>query len=298
MPDGGPDGGDGGRGGDVLVIADSTDTTLSGFRERRSFRAEDGRAGGGAKRSGHHGADLTLHVPVGTIVRNGDVVLADLDRPGAVALAARGGRGGRGNTRFATATRQAPRAGELGDPGEAATPASRAPSHRRYRPGGAAERRQIDAAGGVDRCATQDRRVPVHHPASESRGRRVGGWPHPRARRRAGSHRGRQPWSGPRPGVPPPPRTHTHAGPCRRRVGRRRCRPRRAGDRPRRARGVQPRARGASFGDRLQQDRPSGGSERSRRADRRVPRLVPDLRAARATGAASSSSPPPSSPAG
>ncbi len=102
----------------MIVIADSTDTTLSGFRERRSFHAEDGRAGGGGKRSGHHGADLTLHVPVGTIVRDGDVVLADLDRPGAIALAARGGRGGRGNTKFATATRQAPRAGELGDAGE------------------------------------------------------------------------------------------------------------------------------------------------------------------------------------
>ena len=102
----------------MLVVADSTDTTLSGFRERRSFVAEDGRAGGGGKRSGHHGADLTLHVPVGTIVREGDTLIADLDRPGAVALAARGGRGGRGNTRFATATRQAPRAGELGDPGE------------------------------------------------------------------------------------------------------------------------------------------------------------------------------------
>ena len=102
----------------MLVVADSTDTTLSGFRERRSFSAEDGRAGGGGKRSGHQGADLTMHVPVGTIVREGDVVLADLDRPGAIALAARGGRGGRGNTRFATATRQAPRAGELGDPGE------------------------------------------------------------------------------------------------------------------------------------------------------------------------------------
>lgn len=100
------------------MVADSTDTTLSGFRERRSFVAEDGRAGGGGKRSGHHGADLTLHVPVGTIVREGDTLIADLDRPGAVALAARGGRGGRGNTRFATATRQAPRAGELGDLGE------------------------------------------------------------------------------------------------------------------------------------------------------------------------------------
>ncbi len=102
----------------MLVVADSTDSTLSGFRERRSFRAEDGRAGGGGKRSGRHGADLTLHVPVGTIVREGDLVLADLDRPGAIATAARGGRGGRGNTRFATATRQAPRAGELGDRGE------------------------------------------------------------------------------------------------------------------------------------------------------------------------------------
>jgi GTP-binding protein len=118
VPDGGPDGGDGGRGGDVVVVADSTDTTLSGFRERRSFTAEDGRAGARSKRSGHNGADLTLHVPVGTIIREADRVLADLDRPGAVALGARGGRGGRGNTRFATATRQAPRAGELGDPGE------------------------------------------------------------------------------------------------------------------------------------------------------------------------------------
>jgi GTPase len=94
------------------------DTTLSGFREKRSFFAEDGQAGGGSKRSGHQGANLTLHVPVGTVVSEGDRVLADLDRPGAVALGARGGRGGRGNTRFATATRQAPRAGELGDPGE------------------------------------------------------------------------------------------------------------------------------------------------------------------------------------
>ncbi len=100
------------------MVADSTDSTLSGFRERRSFVAEDGRAGGGAKRSGHHGADVVLHVPVGTIIREGDTLIADLDRPGATALAARGGRGGRGNTKFATATRQAPRAGELGDPGE------------------------------------------------------------------------------------------------------------------------------------------------------------------------------------
>jgi GTPase len=102
----------------VLVAADSTDSTLSGFRERRSFAAGDGQAGGGAKRSGHRGADVVLHVPIGTVVREGDRVIADLDRSGATALGARGGRGGRGNTKFATSTRQAPRAGELGDPGE------------------------------------------------------------------------------------------------------------------------------------------------------------------------------------
>src|SRR4029077_12108674 len=77
VPDGGPDGGDGGHGGDVLVVADLTDTTLSGFRERPFLAAERGLAGGGGKRSGHHGADLSLHVPVGTIVREGDNVLAD-----------------------------------------------------------------------------------------------------------------------------------------------------------------------------------------------------------------------------
>jgi len=98
----------------VLVVADSTDSTLTGFRERRSFAAGDGQAGGGAKRSGHRGADVVLHVPIGTLVREGDRVIADLDRPGATALGARGGRGGRGNTKFATSTRQAPRAGELG----------------------------------------------------------------------------------------------------------------------------------------------------------------------------------------
>ncbi len=88
------------------------------FASGARFVAEDGQAGGGSKRSGHQGADLKLHVPVGTVVSEGDKVVADLDRPGAVALGARGGRGGRGNARFTTATRQAPRAGELGDPGE------------------------------------------------------------------------------------------------------------------------------------------------------------------------------------
>ena len=118
MPAGGPDGGDGGDGGDVVIVADSTDPTLSGFRERRRFAADSGRPGEGGRRSGRNGEKLVLHVPPGTVVREGDEVRADLDRPGATFVVARGGRGGRGNAKFATATRQAPRLGELGESGE------------------------------------------------------------------------------------------------------------------------------------------------------------------------------------
>ena len=118
VPAGGPDGGDGGHGGDVALVADSHDTSLGAFRERRLYRAEDGRPGEGGRRSGHDGIDLLLHVPAGTVVSDGGSVVADLDVPGARVVVARGGSGGRGNARFATSTRQAPRVGELGDRGE------------------------------------------------------------------------------------------------------------------------------------------------------------------------------------
>jgi GTPase len=119
VPMGGPDGGDGGRGGDVVLLADSSDPTLAGFRDRRSFHAADGGAGGKNQRHGAAGEDVTLSVPPGTIV--GDAMtgelIADLDRPGARVVVGMGGRGGRGNTHFASSTRQAPRVGELGEPG-------------------------------------------------------------------------------------------------------------------------------------------------------------------------------------
>ncbi len=119
VPMGGPDGGDGGRGGDVVLIADSTDPTLAGFRERRRFHAPAGAPGGKNLRHGAAGGDIVLHVPPGTIVRDADTgeVLCDLDRPGARTVVGTGGRGGRGNTHFASATRQTPRIGELGDRG-------------------------------------------------------------------------------------------------------------------------------------------------------------------------------------
>ena len=120
MPNGGPDGGDGGRGGDVVLVADVQASTLSAFRDRRRFRAESGRAGAGALKSGRDGADLVLTVPVGTVVRDADEdrVLADLATDGERFVVARAGRGGRGNARFATSVRQAPRIGEIGEPGQ------------------------------------------------------------------------------------------------------------------------------------------------------------------------------------
>ena len=120
VPNGGPDGGDGGRGGDVVLVADAQANTLGAFRDRRRFRAESGRAGAGALKAGRNGADLVLEVPVGTVVTDLDeqVQLADLAIDGARVVVCRAGRGGRGNARFATATHQAPRIGEIGEPGQ------------------------------------------------------------------------------------------------------------------------------------------------------------------------------------
>jgi GTP-binding protein len=119
VPKGGPDGGDGGRGGDVILVAQPQLNSLADYRDRRRFSAENGQAGAASLKHGGDGATLELRVPVGTVVHDaGDgELLADLDKPGATVVVARGGRGGRGNARFATSTRQAPRAAELGEPG-------------------------------------------------------------------------------------------------------------------------------------------------------------------------------------
>ncbi len=123
VPRGGPDGGDGGRGGDVVLVADRNLSTLIEQRMRRENRAESGAAGRGADCTGRNGEMLEIRVPVGTIVRDAEAgrdspVLADLSAHGDRFLAARGGRGGRGNARFATPTRQAPDRAERGSPGQ------------------------------------------------------------------------------------------------------------------------------------------------------------------------------------
>ena len=118
VPRGGPDGGDGGKGGDAVAVADGRLVTLADFAHRPSYRAESGDRGRGKRRAGRSGADLELRLPVGTLIRLGDRTLADLARPGQRFLLARGGGGGRGNAQFATSVRQAPRFAEKGVPGE------------------------------------------------------------------------------------------------------------------------------------------------------------------------------------
>jgi GTP-binding protein len=120
VPNGGPDGGDGGRGGDVVFVARSGLSTLQAFRYRRKFQAEHGQKGGTRKQYGRSGQNLELDVPVGTLVREAETghIVADLVEDGQRAVIAKGGRGGKGNTHFANSVRQAPRfarAGEAGD---------------------------------------------------------------------------------------------------------------------------------------------------------------------------------------
>ena len=120
VPKGGPNGGDGGNGGDVVFVADEGMATLLDFTYRRHFRAQRGAHGEGGNRSGHRGSSLFVPVPVGTVIKDAQTggVLADLAHHGQRVTGARGGRGGRGNARFATPTRRTPRHAEPGQPGE------------------------------------------------------------------------------------------------------------------------------------------------------------------------------------
>ncbi len=120
VPKGGPNGGDGGRGGDVVFIADPGLVTLLDFRYRQHIKAGRGRHGEGSNRHGRDGEDVVVPVPVGTILRDDgtDELIADLTEQGQRVVAARGGRGGRGNAHFATPTHRVPREAEQGSAGE------------------------------------------------------------------------------------------------------------------------------------------------------------------------------------
>lgn len=122
VPRGGPDGGDGGRGGDVVFEVRATLNTLSAFRQNQKFAAQPGGGGGSNQKSGKNGDDLVIHVPPGTAVfdisRETASLLGDLIQPGQRLVVCKGGRGGRGNQHFATSRNQAPRTAEKGEPAE------------------------------------------------------------------------------------------------------------------------------------------------------------------------------------
>ena len=120
IPMGGPDGGDGGKGGDVIFEVKSTLNTLSSFRQNQKFKAEEGVKGGPSQRTGRNGKDLIIYVPPGTVLNDADTgdLIGDLTQPGQKLTILKGGRGGRGNQHFATSRNQAPRTAEKGEPAE------------------------------------------------------------------------------------------------------------------------------------------------------------------------------------
>jgi GTPase len=118
-PHGGPNGGDGGKGGDVLITASSQCQSLEDFHYRKHFKAPKGAHGQGSDRNGRQGQDIRLIVPLGTLIRESETgqILADLTTEGQTIVAAQGGRGGKGNKHFATATHRTPRFAQKGEPG-------------------------------------------------------------------------------------------------------------------------------------------------------------------------------------
>ncbi len=118
IPKGGPDGGDGGRGGSIIFRADKDTNTLIDFRFNPELKAENGKNGSGQRSAGRGGKDLIVEVPVGTVVRKDGVVMADLATDGQEAVIAKGGDGGFGNAHFKSSVRQTPMIAEVGEPGD------------------------------------------------------------------------------------------------------------------------------------------------------------------------------------
>lgn len=120
VPKGGPDGGNGGKGGDVIIVANKNLNTLLDYKYKREFIAESGKPGGKANRTGRNGKDIIIEVPVGTVIKDAetDEILYDFNKDKQREIVARGGKGGLGNAEFATPTNQAPKFAQPGIPGE------------------------------------------------------------------------------------------------------------------------------------------------------------------------------------
>jgi len=120
VPRGGPDGGDGGKGGDVIITGKKNLTSLMDFRYKRVYRAENGKHGSGKNKTGREGRDITIHVPLGTVVygEDGDPLLCEITQDNESHVIAKGGRGGRGNSRFQTSTHRTPLEFDYGEEGQ------------------------------------------------------------------------------------------------------------------------------------------------------------------------------------
>ena len=120
VPKGGPSGGNGGKGGDIIFEAHHNLNTLLDFRYKKHFKAHNGEMGASARKDGKSGDDIIIKVPVGTLIKDSESkkILYDLDEEGKQVIAAKGGKGGKGNSNFATPTNQAPRYAEVGKPGQ------------------------------------------------------------------------------------------------------------------------------------------------------------------------------------
>ena len=256
---GGPDGGDGGRGGDVVVECAGGLNTLIDFRYQQHFKAKTGMHGMGKNRAGGRGADAVLKVPVGTQVFDEETgaMLADLTAEGERVVVAQGGNGGFGNAHFTTSTNRAPRRANPGQPGIERTLVLRLKLIADAGPRRPAQRRQVDVPRrGLGREA-EDRRLSVHDAPSGPR-RRADRRARLRARRHSRPDRGRA--RGPRPRRPLP-------RPCR---ALRRARASRRRDRRQRRRGL---PHDPARARRLRR----GARRRSRRSSR-CPRSTPSTR--------------------
>jgi hypothetical protein len=189
---GGPNGGDGGRGGDVIVTAVNGLNTLIDYRYQQHFKAQNGAGGMGKDRHGANGKDIVMKVPAGTQIyeEDGETLLADLTEVGQTVTIARGGNGGFGNAHFKSSTNQAPRHANPGLPGRGTHHPAAAQADRRCRHRRPAERRQVDFPCRGQRRQAEDRRLSVHHAASAAR-RGADRRARIRARRSARADRGR-----------------------------------------------------------------------------------------------------------
>lgn len=166
VPKGGPDGGDGGKGGSVYFQAVEDLDTLIDFAGKHHWRARNGQPGSGNNEHGANGQDLFIPVPPGTLIYDADLdlMLKDLNEAGKKVCVCRGGRGGKGNKAFATSTNQTPRYAEPGKKGQEEKYSARIKTHRRRRYCRYAKRRKEHSDFTLFSRKAENRRLPVHHP--------------------------------------------------------------------------------------------------------------------------------------